>query len=437
MRYNIVLAVLLLTGLAILFLPSRGQRIQIEKPLFTEQMIRELKEVKLERSGETIRIQRVDKPVKLTAGKASSPFQLEVFTPDRCSPSEDAITRLSMALQMTAPRNALNETSEAFGFEKPEYRLVLRSDRSETELILGKEHPFSGRRYARVSGNSQTLLLDEAVLRPALDADFCDRTPLKVPASQLRAVEIEGVMKLQRTGSAWLIDGALSADRELVERALDQFLAQKALGSVDPANVSGPALGKVTLSLENPKGEASVESIQLIRGNGNEIIATIAGSALGYRFDDAVTRLLSIKADGLRDRSLLKDVRFDDLAALCLETSEHRLNIEGTGECEGPPAKLPEKLAREEMIQRFERLQVLSYESLPGRLFSKVPPICEVNGSFRDGRRLRFLVLGEVESMVQNRPEASQPREYLFDLGTIHARGIISAEMAQLLCKRS
>jgi hypothetical protein len=323
---NIALLVVCLSGLFFLFRPE--DRIQSNEPLFKESFLRSLQSIEIDH-GEKVQLERRSEPLLFVQGEEGFAVTGSELWPVK----SDNLNRLYFSLKALAPRGFVENLPE-YGLDTPELRLNLLGGAGERyEIRFGREHPFSGRRYASFEGKS--FLVDEALLTPLIKGDFINRQILNFEPAAVRKIRVsageEYELLWNQERRNWEHKYRISTER--VQRYLERLTKLEALRRTDSAP-------EKTFELElSPLG---VVKFALF----DEESAWLSVSGSGYLLDRRALRVLAPKFEEFLDRRIFGDS--------------------------------PNPILR--------GIEVLSVEQTPGRIFPGSPPSCSLEGS--DGERL-------------------------------------------------
>lgn len=391
--WNIFLIFFIVLGVAILLWPKR-RGVRIDEPIFSKEFLSAVKSIELKKGDKVLKLETVSAPVKLRVGKLETGLLLKY--PELCAVSIEDATHLTAAFNMLAPRNKFQIPDDF----KSEYEVILTASKERHLLRLGKEHPFSGRRYAVLDDSNEAILLDEAVLRPVLDAEYCERRILKFASELLAKIDIDGPkgkLSIRRDGKRWILSSGERADDFRVLQFLQQLSSLKAKGNIATGG-SAEAGFKINLQF----ADGSQERFSAEKSGEDESVVRLEdpwSHSVWYLFDGKLIRILEITEDELKDRRIFRELALSD------------------------------NPAREKLLQSIE---VLSMESISGRVISNEKPRCEISGEGSKGERYRFILLGEIESMNNN--GGSAPGKFVADFGSKHFQGVVSSDFAKTFC---
>jgi len=358
--------------------------------IFSKQQLETFTSIKISRNNEDFSIRRMAKEEGLTLFYPKT----EILYTDKeniWAIDSDNLNRLVYTLALLEKRNSAEEKSE-FGLESPEYIISVFSPAGDTELRLGKEHPFSGRRYAKLA-SGESFLIDEALIAGTLDLDFRFRKILKFDPKKILGILIiesgTDALALALRGSEWFSgteEEPLDSERVLrFFNKLSELEFDSSLAAVDPGFQAKKSFD-LQLALEDRTASFSIDVDSARVG-----VLSLPGTT--RRFALKATRLFFTKPDELRSRRLF-------------------------GKLE-PAAE----------FEALREVEVLTVEKLPGRFFSAKQPRCEFVST---DKRFRFAVLEEIEGSGNG----DTPSSYAADVGALHFGGSVSSAVANRFCGR-
>jgi|GEM_PF-6344036 len=203
-----------------------------------------------------------------------------------------------------------------FGLRSSKRWIELEGDR-KIRLLLGKEAAAEGRIYARIDGENDVYLIDDAIVRFTEKPlrEFRDRRLTRVLPSQVDRFSISGQsgeIEIARKPSGWEILKPLSAPADAVE--VEKFLAR--LLSLDVLGFVGPDSGNIGLyGLADGRNQAALyvegrERPMVLRFGSpdaehpGEVFAQFTPRDTVVRLPEAARAALDARPDTFRDRRI-------------------------------------------------------------------------------------------------------------------------------------
>lgn len=427
---TLLMAMLLVAGGAYVYIYELRQpeETETEQPLFPNLSQDKIDRVTISSSDESYALSRED-------GKWT------LSEPVKAPADESAVDGLTYALDSMVVRNTIDEGLDeaalsAFGLSSPVLSAEFDTDGNKTKIDFGKQHSFSGRRYARLNSSGPVLLVDESSFE-ALKKRSVDVRSKKIIDVNVDAVEelvltrrLIGEMQLKRNGDGWKV-GAFGderkADPELIGRILKSISGMRAAEFIDQPDSDLSVYGLddpvVSISL---RGKDDAELAPLIQvaeiGSGPEerkMYVRLEGSNAVFGVGNRFYSKLLQPAHYYRDSTPFDEIDLGKVKSIQVESLEDPLSsytiqsgtIPGAGtvwgvmDFSGKPDVADEKKVLEFLEALFSlRALYLSPEERKGMSGSLMPvksfDIIFVGDSDKE-LSYRLVIGGPVESAEQ------------------------------------
>ncbi len=300
--------------------------------------------------------------------------------PQNAPVDPERLKKIIFALENLESKNVIKpeeqEEGETYGLEPPEMVVIFKGGNLPPALSVGKEHPFTRRRYAQLEGDPRLFLIDAPFfdLLNASREEMRDRHPLRQDLTNLRQVLLTrpgaDIVTFDKTESgkwmAKLRNEAFEVETNLLIGRLNRFLNVKVDQFLDQdenslsalVGLKAPVL-TMTLFFSSADTLDSRITIEVGEGVGPDGIGNYfryQGSPFLYRTDVAFHLYFLRSIDGFRDRMPYRMLDFDRVRVVRARlrsgaTIEIRSNEAGFV---GPPAA---------SIRNFmKNLELISFE---------------------------------------------------------------------------
>lgn len=173
------------------------------EPVFAHLNRDSIDRLEIQHDGASFTLERVAGDISETKQK-SSPGMYEntrwvLADPKGATTDRVALRSLLNTLVGLTSHNTIigaevEKDQDIYGLSQPELRLVFHDGSGEHTLLFGKQHSFSGRRYAQLQGNERIFLVDDSsfqALNKTKD-EVRDRHPIKFQLDKVREFQVTG-----------------------------------------------------------------------------------------------------------------------------------------------------------------------------------------------------------------------------------------------------
>jgi len=188
----------------------------------------------------------------------------------------------------TISAKEVDRASDAYGFSKPSMRLLLATDKAEHIVFLGNTLEITGRRYAKIRGAEEVLLVgNDAVEKLNVEPnDLRDHYPLKLEKDEIGKISVTGrdgssYTLFQETDKRWSYEATgkrFFAEHKVIAKLLASLSSLEVLGfeSSDASKLATYGLDKPALNvaIELSSGESNSKIRQLAIGEVREFKTT-------------------------------------------------------------------------------------------------------------------------------------------------------------------
>ncbi len=232
---TLLMSLLLIAGGAYIYVYelSPSEESETEKPLFPDVSDESIQKLTLAGAEESFSLERIDGNWQLTE-------------PLKAAADPAAVDNIVYALDSMLVRNSIENSGEealaGFGLAEPELSVEFTAGATTRKISFGKQHPFSGRRYARLNGEGPVLLIDESSYQSLKKRrfDVRDKQIVSLKPEEISKLTLQrrliGEMQLERKGEGWEVSAfgdQRIADTELVERIVKSVSGIRANEFVD------------------------------------------------------------------------------------------------------------------------------------------------------------------------------------------------------------
>jgi hypothetical protein len=363
----------------------------------------QIQELKLTRSGKTIRCIK---------GEGSA---WNLTEPVQAVADESVVTDVLNGLAAAKIERVLSEKIDdpvAFGFDKPQYDVELKSKDKTYHLLLGNKNPTDYFYYAKYDGK---LLLIPYSISYSLNKElfeFRDKTVISVNTKQTSALEIEsdgGIVKLVRQEAGdWKVLEPKAVDAGADE--VDKYITSVSLLRVakfmekDQSDPKTTGLDSPSLAIRLTVGENKTEKSLLIGKKEKDMYFARRGSAEEvFQLKASDVDNLKYNPDDFRAKQIFSFDK-DKVQAIELKHSGITLvlkKVEDNWELEKPEPGPAKGLFVSELLSDILDLRVEKFLDSPANAeYGYDKPSIRVTLRFKEEKEAALLVGSKVEENV-------------------------------------